>query len=730
MPNYPIIPFSKYVLRSPAFPFSTYLNLLNEYSTETLLNHFKSPYVKEAIRIASPKLLEALDKWEENPKALSPEKRIGLEITLLKYTARMTSRCTPFGLFAGCDVGDFSEETNIVVQSSENFSRFTQFDMHFWVSMLQEITKRKEVIAQLNYYPNNSIYSMGDFYRFVEYKYVNTKREHSISALRKSELLETLLLQANKGITVKELASYLADDDSETEEALEFIYQLIDFQFLVSELDARVTGSDEWERLFAILNKIPALKEETEFLKSIQETFTQLDKSIVPSEKSYQEIQTIIQKMGFGYEKKYLFQTDLNIITSSNQLNSKVSRKVMNTLHFLNGIKKTSQSETQKSFMQAFLKRYESREMPLTTVLDTEIGIGYLQNSTMNDTHPILDQFSFKNKTHKRNQSLTAYEQTLNKKYTECILKSEKTISLSEKDFPDFDSNWDKTAATFSVMIEVLNDETIVFDSSGNTSAAKLLGRFCNGNQAIYDLTNEIIEKETQYHSDKILAEIVHIPESRTGNILRRPALRPYEIAYLSNSGVPNDSVIELADLMISVKTDSIVLRSKKHNKEVIPCLSNAHNYSSNSLPIYHFLSDLQSQNFNPIYNFSWGILETQHDFLPRVLYKDVVLSKAKWIVHRIEIESFFKMNDDQLLCDFSIWRNKRQIVQYANWVNFDNTLLLDFEKLICIKMFLKSISNYSKITLEEFLFTEESVVKNEVGENFTNQFILSFYKQ
>jgi hypothetical protein len=60
--------------------------------------------------------------------------------------------------------------------------------------------------------------------------------------------------------------------------------------------------------------------------------------------------------------------------------------------------------------------------------------------------------------------------------------------------------------------------------------------------------------KEKKYHPDKILAEIVHIPESRTGNILRRPILRDYEIAYLSNSGVSRDYTLDINDLM-SIKT-------------------------------------------------------------------------------------------------------------------------------------------------------------------------------
>jgi hypothetical protein len=731
MDNYKVLPFSQYVLRTPLFPLSFYRDVLEDYSQESVLLQFENPYVRESIRMATPELLMALDKWKADPSILSDKKKQGLVLSLLKYIARMSTRCTPFGLFSGCSVGKISSETNITLNPSKSFSRFTQFDMQVWVGLLQEFATRKEVRHHLKYYPNNSIYAIADFYRYVEYNNLKTKREYSISALRKSTLLEDLVFQTKSGITVDKMVSLLADDDSEKEEALEFIYQLIDFQFLVSELDGTLTGSNEWERVFAILNKIPALKEEYELLLSIKKEFLELDKTLIPFEKKYEEIKRLIKKTAIEYDEKYLFQTDLTTSTAVNTLSDTTTGKVVQALHFLNGIQKQKESVNQVNFIKAFTQRYESREMPLNTVLDTETGIGYLQNSAMNDTHEILENFSFKSKIPEvENQPWTAYDFILEKKMQECLLKNEQLITLSRNDFPDFDANWNSAPTTFSVMIAVSINERITIESTGDVSAAKLLGRFCNGNQAIHCLTNEIIEKETAQHSDKILAEIVHIPESRTGNILRRPILRAYEIAYLSNSGVHQDYTIDLNDLMVSVKNNKIILRSKKHNKEVVPCLSNAHNYANKSLPIYHFLCDLQSQDLKPVYGFNWGVLESHHDFFPRVDYKGVILSKAKWIVSKNEIENFSKEINSQLFEVFTAWRLDRNIPRFVNWANYDNTLLLDFEKEVCVQLFLKSVQNFSKITLEEFLFTEGSIVKNSDRDYYANQFILSFYKE
>jgi lantibiotic biosynthesis protein len=723
--------FSQYILRTPLFPLSFYLDLSENYSPEKAISSYKTPLIKEALNLASPELAKELSKWAEAD--CFDEKNTALELTLLKYIARMSSRCTPFGLFAGCSVGKIDHETNIILELPEKHKRFTQFDMQFWVALIQNIATSKTAIFHLKYYPNSSIYEFGSFYRYVEYKYIKTKREHSITGLRKSEVLKEIILKAKSGLTIEEMVLLLADDDSEKEEATAFIIQLIDFQFLISELDPSVTGNNENGRVLSILKKIPDLKNEYQFLKNINKQISDLDTSLIPTANQYSKIKESIQEKGFEYDEKYLFQTDLNTTATANSFNRNAVKKVSHALQFLNGIQLQYKSDNFKNFIRAFSKRYESQEMPLMIVLDTEAGLGYPFNQGMNDSHEILENFSFKSqKKSEETQSWSSYDSILEKKLQECISKNQIKIDLSENDFPDFDADFDNVPVTFSVLIEIYNNEKIAIESSGNVSAAKLLGRFCSGNSAIHNLTKEIIQKEETSHPDKILAEIVHIPQSRTGNILRRPVLRNHEIAYLANSGVKKENTIDLNDLFVSVKNDKIILRSKKFDKEIIPCLSNAHNFSNNTaLPLYHFLCDLQSQNTKPIFSFNWGVLESHYSYFPRVEYREIILSKARWIINKADITSFMKLNNSEIFGIFSDWRASRGIPHFVNWINSDNTLLLDFQTEIGIQLFLKSTQNKDKIILEEFLFTEaEPIVKNSNEEGFTNQFIVSFYKE
>lgn len=726
--------FDTFVLRTPLFPINFYTKLLKEFSRSKLFEVLEINVIKEAIQIASPDLISELERLLSNPKQFHSEKQFHVELALLKYIARLSSRATPFGFFAGCSTGNLSDSTSILIENIEKHKVFTQFDMHYWINLLQDISKNKAVQKNLIYYPNSSLYKIADFYRYTEYHYVNKKREHTLSSFRVNPIIDSLIQESKKGLKFNELIDLIADDESETAEATAFVLELIQNQILVSELDATITGDFDIKRIIKILEKIPKFNFETNVLKEMARLLEN-QVNLLDSNNQFESLKKLVEKLDTKFEDKYLLQTDLYKKTNKTTLNIKVSFKVVKALRFLNKIQKNRENNNLNNFKKAFQRRYETQEMPLSVVLDSELGIGYLQNIKMNDTHAILDVFSFDNLkiSNSNAEEWTKTDYILEKKLKEALSNSQDIIFLEDKDFDSVVDINPNIPDTFSVMIEVLtkNDaELISIESSGNYSAAKLIGRFCSGDEAIHNLANEIIRKETDLNQDKILAEIVHIPQARTGNVLRRPCLRNYEIPYLGNSTLPKENQITIEDLYISIKQNRVVLKSKRLNKEIISCLSNAHNYSYNSVPIYHFLCDLQGQSKKSIPSFSWGILENHYTYFPRVTYLNVILSKAKWIFDYKELEKFTKsISTDKLIQEFAIWKESKKIPQYVNLIHGDNTLLLDLNIEIGIKLFLHSIQPNSKIMLEEFLFQDNSVVKDENSNSFANQFILSFYK-
>jgi len=155
----------------------------------------------------------------------------------------------------------------------------------------------------------------------------------------------------------------------------------------------------------------------------------------------------------------------------------------------------------------------------------------------------------------------------------------------------------------FSVLDSVNNK--IILKSFGGSSATNLLGRFGHVNNQINDILKEIAFIEQKNNPDKIIAEIIHLPQSRLGNVIFRPAFREFEIPYLTKSNANITKQIELKDIIVYVRNNKIILYHKLLKKEVIPKLGNAHNYSHNSLPIYEFLCDIQNQNIKNYTSFN-----------------------------------------------------------------------------------------------------------------------------
>ncbi len=731
--------FSKYVLRSPLFSFSFYKELTQNIvlEEEELKKVCSDKIIKEAIFLASPSLYAEFEKWLRG-EIKDKEKSNKIMYSVLKYISRMSSRCTPFGLFAGTSVGKFSDETHIELQHKSKNKRHTRLDMNYLVALSQDIVQNATIRNQLLFYSNTSIYKTGHQLRYVEYTYVNSRRIHHIVGVEYSEYLQKVIEKAHQGALLNDLAKVLVDDEITMDEAQDFIYQLVDSQLLISELEPSVSGPEFLDQILPVLKRLEGTEELISELEKTQDTLEKLDASIGNEAEHYINLSESLKKLEVGFELKYMFQTDMSLSPKANTLEKKWVYQVQRALTLLNKITIPPKETLISSFKSAFYERYEEREVPLSKALDVELGVGFLQNQGLGDVSNIVDDIVLPQKDNGRATKeirWSAVDTILQKKLISSIEQKQDCITLTDKDFEGFKENWDDLPDTISSMIEIVNldgEEKIVMSSAGGSSAANLLGRFCHGDDELYKYTQEIIDVEQLENPDKILAEIVHLPESRVGNILMRPAFRKYEIPYLAKSIQDIENQLTLDDLMISTSVyGKVSLRSKKYNKEVLPHLTNAHNYSGNALPIYQFLANMQTQNQRSGIGFNWGPISDEYDFLPRVEYKEVILSTAIWNIKNNDIKSLLDnyKNQDKLIEEAEKFFSLKKIPQFVLLIDGDNELLVNTKNITSVKMLLETVKKRPLFKIKEFLHTHESVV-NEGNEAYTNQIIFSFYNE
>lgn len=697
-------------------------------SWEKIVALFSEKIHREALFLGSPTVYDTIVAWEKGestPDIINLKK---LKITLYKYASRLANRATPFGMFATVAAANITANNAITIENSE-LGRHTKLDMFFLGSLLPIIIKNEDIRSVLKYYPNNSLYEVLEKYRYVEFFFKDNVRFHKISEVEKTTYLETILSASKNGISIKELIDLLIDDDITTEDAKEFIDTLIENQFIVSELEFTVTGKDYLEKLIDTFHEDRFAFYEAAIIKklivTLKKQITALDNNGVNDSEAYYEIYNLLyNKIGNDVDIAKLFQVD-----SYRKVNGSISFKTLKSLRgaitALNKLQSNQENTTLKEFKKKFLERYEEYEQPLATVLDPDIGLGYAKQTGAKT--PLVDNLAVIPHIYEERQLHFDHKKTfLLKKLLAALQSNAISIELTDEELNDFQENESLYPDTFSVFTNIFTEggkEKINLKSVSGTSANGLIGRFTHLDSKILDLANEIANVESQLNPDKIIAEIVHLPQARTGNILYRNFQRDYEIPYLGNASVDQEHQIQIDDLYVSVRNNKVVLRSKRLNKEVIPRLSNAHNYSANALPIYHFLCDIQNQNTFGL-KFSWGPLQAEFDFLPRVNYKEVLFARATWNIRKQDIEAILTTEESKAVEVVRAYQKKRNIPDVVYITQGDNEVLINFNNKLSCNVFYSMLKGETFLQLKEFLFEEESITGN-----YCNEIILSAHR-
>ncbi len=735
-------PFSKVVLRTPGFSLGYFNKLVSD--NASLEELCRQDGFQEALYIASPELYSEMLKWL-NGNIKEGKELEKLKQSLYRYLSRMSTRSTPFGLFAGLCTTKLNGENikqNVQKTSNNKKYRLTRPDMNFACALGQKLSKQSEIKNQLKFYPNNSIYTSGEKLRYVEYTYgAKSKRMHHVTAIDKNVYVEKILEEAEQGCLIEDLAALIVEDDITINEATEFVNELIDSQLLVSELEPSITEPDYWSFLINKLDSIKSCESIVLALEEVRDILSNMDKkpSGVNVGANYGKIKEILSQFEVSFEEKYLFQTDMLLSNKYSGLDAGIPEKVLDGMDILNKLSIAAQETNITKFASEFHKRYEEREVPLLKVLDPEAGIGYPANIAVeSDMFPLLNGLMLPGKAAVNAQmNWNAVQLFLLKKYQESLKNNDFSVELTPEELKDFKGEYTDLPSTISAMIQLLppekerEEDRILLGSVGGNSALCLIGRFCHTSEELYNHAKEIATKEQELANNALVAEVVHLPEARTGNILMHPKFYDYEIPYLAQPSVKAENAFELSDLMVSVRQNKVFLRSKRLNKQILPRLSNAHNFSFNALPAYRFLCDLQLQGKRGGVGFSWGAFANEYAFLPRVTYKNLIFSLASWNIVKKDIEHLLKIKDDkELLVELNLWCEKNRIPQWVTLVESDNELALDMKSLLSVKTLFKLVQKKGRFKLQEFLYnSESSPVKNSKGESFANQVVLSFYK-
>ncbi|CAM1371979.1 lantibiotic dehydratase [Tenacibaculum xiamenense] len=709
---------SKVIFRSPLYP-----------TTKKIKENDQAFF--EGLYLSTPTLYKEYQKHLNKSSEASDK----IKKSLYKYQSRASNRCTPFGLFAGIGIGCWGDKNEIELSASlgETLVRTTRIDMNVLCMLTQQIADKEYIKPYLKFYPNTSIYKVGNTYRYIEYYYKNNKRYHNISSVDCNPYLTFILENTQEGKTINELVDFLVDDQITKEEAIFFINELIESQLLTNDLEANLTGEDYFKKIFNKVKEIVKLnknKNSTELLnvlEKVNKLINKIDSKVLNSIKTYETIHIELKKIIANLTETNLLQTDLFKEAISNSVDKEIKNELERTLLFLNKITPVIQKNSLTNFIKRFRDRYEDNEVSLLTALDTEIGVGYLEKD-IEGINELIEGLRFNFKNSESEIKWNTLQSHLLKLIVKATKENKKVIKISDNDFKDIDFTKKELPTSMAALFKVVEASTnkIHFKGAGGSSAINILGRFGLGNKDLHSVVTEIATFEQEQFPDKILAEIIHLPESRTGNILARSSFRDYEIPYLAKSSLKPDFQIKMENLFIKVRRNRVILFDKKLQKEIIPRLGNAHNYSYNSLPVYHFLCDLQSQYFEKSYvGFNWGVLARQFEFLPRVEFNSTILSSARWQIRKEQYKELLNkdLRKDERYDLFFNFKNKLELPNKFLIIEGDNELLIDVEKEIAIDTFLNVIKNREEIILEEYLFSnKDALITNTNGNHYTNE--------
>lgn len=648
----------------------------------------EQPAILQSLAAASSALLEGIARTQRGEISQRAKRAYS---RLCRYIIRMSTRPTPFGLFAGVAVGNFARCTKVQLDELPVRRMRTRPDMDWLLSVIQNVEQRPELLPHMRVVVNQTVYQAGARV-ILPYADVYGQQDQRSISLRVTPVVQYVLERARSPIPYYELHTSIQErfPQANTQQINRLLQQLWENHILTSNLRPPLTRADPARYILEQISALPGTEPVSSALDKVLQKAMEIDRNGAGG--SVELIRNLkeLQEQLVPANAHMPFQIDTALQLKSNQLNHAIGEAAAQAGEALLRLSPLSQGMPHlEEYRMAFMERYGAEaEVPLLDLLSPESGL---------DAPPMYTQpprtYPLPNAQHPpENRKRDAILNTL---IANAINERQQEIELTDDLLQQLTSWTVQTDMLASSSLEVYlqihaasqemldRDEwlAVVSPNCGSPSGGRTFCRFFDllENEDLERLRS-FIKQEELLTPDVIFAELSYLPtNARAANVAIRPALREYEIVINTTPSVPPDKVLHLNELVVGIRNNRFYLRSLSLGKEVVVCQS--HMLNSFGAPnICRFLLEIAQDNRPMLTAFDWGASSTA-PFLPRIARGKVILSPAQWNVSPAMIHpGAGGSEEERWFAGLQQWRTQWRVPRYVYMVEADNRLLLDLE--------------------------------------------------
>jgi thiopeptide-type bacteriocin biosynthesis protein len=636
------------------------------------------PCIRAALAVGGGNLYDALSHADPADRG-DPD----AAAKLLRYLIRMSTRPTPYGLFAGVALARWGPETDLSLAPTRPRTR-TRPDMAWLLRLVMEAESRPEVRRRLCYVANpRAFVRAGRVFLPEAAPMADAKGPAPTVSVRASNVVRRALALARTAAPRERLVEELATVPGATIEKVEkLIEELWRQTLLLTDLRPPLTEPSPASYVARRLSDNPAAADLLERLQGALSRMAEWD--ALPIEKAapaYCKL-TARQDANETAASEPSSQVDMALTLDGSRITRAVAEEAVRAAELLLRLTPLPVGLPHlDAYRRAFETRYGTeRELPLLELLDPNFGLG--PPTPFHGAAPVGDP----RKTALRQQTLYDLGITALRDQELVVELDEERLARLESWSPSSQTAPESLDLSLFVVARSATDvddgrfQVVVGPNLGAIAAGRNLGRFADllGEEATTAL-QEVGKAESSQHPDCLWTELGYLPHRfRSANVAIRPHPRPYEITIGTTPGRPSDHVIPLDELVVGTRSGRFYVRWPARGAEVLGCTGHMLN-NVQAPDVCRFLDDLRRDGRAQFSSFDWGSAAAL-PVLPRIQVGRIVLCPARWRVDARARAQLTVTRSAAFFFSLRKWRAHWLVPRYVYLSFGDNRLLLDLD--------------------------------------------------